>query len=108
MAESSYTLIRDTKSGEMARIDFKWKIEKRRIRHFSINLSILEEERSVDVYRVDTEHGFVHEHRLWKTKEPERLNMDYNKAFIEKKNEVLQNYERWILLFKNKQGENYG
>ena len=100
MSKKSYTLIRDTKSGDIARIDFTWELERSRITYFSINLSVLDEEKSVDVYRIDTEHGFVHEHKLWKTNERERLNMDYNDAFVKKKEEVIQNYGRWILLFR--------
>lgn len=89
-------------------MDFKWTTEKKKIVAFSINVSILEDENSTDVYRIDTSHGYMHEHRFWKSLKPEMIDMNYNRAFIEKKNEVIKNYARWIMLFKKARGEEYG
>ena len=99
MSEESYTLIRDIPSGDMVRLDFRWVAKKGRITDFSINVSVLEDEKSIDVYRIDTKHGYVHEHRFWRS-QVMKLDMDYNKAFAEKKKEVLENYQRWILALK--------
>src|SRR5438445_8854055 len=100
MGEESYTLIRDIPSGEVVRLDFKWATKKKIILDFSINVSMIEDENMIEIYRIDTNHGYLHEHRFWKTNKPTRLNIGYNQAFIEKKKEVLNNYKRWVLLFK--------
>jgi len=108
MKEKSYSLIRDTPHGDIVRIDFMWTMEKGDILNFSINLSILEEDNKTDVYRIDTTHGYLHEHRFWKSDKSEKLDIGYNKAFIEKKKGVLKSYRKWILLFKENRGENNG
>ncbi len=99
MSEESYTLVIDTSSGEVARLDFRWIADKGKIMDFSINVKLLEDEKSIDIYRIDTKHGYLHEHKFWRF-QVNKLHMDYNKAFIEKKAEVMENYERWILEFK--------
>jgi hypothetical protein len=100
MSKESYTLIRDIPTGEVIRLDFKWIKEKNMIVDFSINVSMLEDETKIDIYRIDTNHGYLHEHKFWKSNKPEKLDIDYTKAFMEKKNEVLDNYKKWVLLFK--------
>lgn len=100
MREESYTLIKDIPSGEVVRLDFKWIMEKSKVVDFSINVSIIEDDTMIEIYRVDTNHGYLHEHRFWKSNKPEQLNMGYNEAFVEKKKEVLNNYKKWVLLFK--------
>ncbi len=102
MPEESYTLIRDIEGGDVVRLDFRWVMSKNKITDFTINVSMIEGEDIVEVYRIDTKHGYVHEHRFWKQQRPKRLDVNYNKVFIEKKAEVLENYHRWILLFKQK------
>ncbi len=100
MPEESYTLVEDLQSGDTVRLDFRWVTKKGKITDFSINVSLLENENSIDVYRIDTKHGYIHEHRFWRPQKPTRLDMNYDKAFIEKKAEVMNSYERWILAFK--------
>ena len=83
------------------RIDFRWKIKKGKITYFAINLSLLEDHKRHDVYRVDTAHGHLHEQRFWQSPKPRKLGeTDYNTAFVIKKKEILENFERWIKLFK--------
>lgn len=98
--EFHITEINDLPSGDVVRLDFRWIIEKRRIKDFAINVSLLEDDKADDVFRVDTKHGYLHEQRFWRTPKPVALDMDYNTAFVEKKKEVLENYERWVKLFK--------
>jgi hypothetical protein len=100
MSEESYTLVRDVESGDIVRLDFRWDMSKERIVDFAINVSLIEGADIVEVYRIDTKHGYPHEHRFWTQQRSKRLDMNYNKLFIEKKAEVLENYHRWILLFK--------
>lgn len=100
MTEESYTLIRDIPTGDVIRLDFNWIKEKNVIVDFSINVSMLEEETKIDIYRIDTSHGYLHEHKFWKSNKPERLDIDYTKALIDKKKEVLDSYKKWVLLFK--------
>ena len=85
---------------DVARLDFRWVIKRGKIIDFAINVSLLEGENFIDVFRVDTKHGYLHEQRFWISPKPKGLNMDYNTAFVEKKKEVFENYERWIKLFK--------
>ncbi len=105
--EFHITEIKDLPEGDAARLDFRWVIKRRRIIDFAINISLLEGEKSIDVFRVDTKHEYLHEQRFWISPKPKPLNMDYNVAFVEKKKEVFKNYERWIKLFKEarKRGE---
>lgn len=86
-----------------ARIDFSWKMIKGKITFFAINVSLLEDDERHDVYRVDTSHGYLHEQKFWRSPKPKKLEeMDYNAAFIASKKEVLENFERWIALFKKR------
>ena len=102
------TTLKDIGGGETARIDIYWKSEKGRIMQFSINLCILKETENRDVYRIDTEHGSLHEHRFWGSEKPKKIEEDYTKAFREKRDEVLENYLEWCILFKINKGENDG
>jgi hypothetical protein len=100
MSEESYTLVRDIESGDIVRLDFRWKMSKNKMTDFTINVSLIEGEDIADVYRIDTKHGYAHEHRFWVQQKPRRLDVNYNKLFIEKKAEVFENYHKWVLLFK--------
>lgn len=105
--EFHITEIKDLPEGDVARLDFRWVIKRGKIIDFAINISLLEDEKSTDVYRVDTKHKYLHEQKFWISPKPKELDMDYNAAFVEKKKEVFENYERWIKLFKEarKRGE---
>lgn len=94
------TEIKDLPGGDVVRLDFRWVIEKGKIKDFAINVSLLKDDTSADVFRVDTKHGYLHEQRFWASPKFKALDMDYNTAFIEKKKEVFENYDRWIKLFK--------
>lgn len=95
--------IKEVLGGDVVRLDFRWKLEKGKIKEFAINLGLLEGEKSIDVFRADTAHGYLHEQRFWISPKPKSLELfdsDFNTAFIEKKREVFENYERWLRLFK--------
>ena len=99
--------IKDLQEGNVARLDFRWVIEKGKITDFAINISLLEDEKTVDIYRVDTKHGYLHEQKFWISPKPLPFNMNYNVAFVKKKKEVFENYERYVKNFKDakKRGE---
>lgn len=101
------TEIRELPNGDVARLDFRWVVKRRKIKEFAINLSLVEGGKSVDVFRVDTMHGYLHEQRFWISPRPEPLDLDYSTAFVEKKGEVFEKYVRWINLFRTarKKGE---
>ncbi|HUB92605.1 MAG TPA: hypothetical protein VL945_01450 [Candidatus Saccharimonadales bacterium] len=105
MSEESYVLIRGMGDGQSIRLDFKRTMQKGRIMDFSINLCLIEEERNTEIYRIDTEHGYIHEHKFWKSKEPTKINQGYNECFIQKEKEIMENYKRWTMLFKKKRME---
>lgn len=104
------TEIKDLPEGDVARLDFRWTMKRGKLIDFAINVTLLEGKKSTDVYRVDTKHGYLHEQRFWISPKPKPLDMDYGLAFVEKKKEVFEHYERWIKLFKEarKRGEIYG
>lgn len=88
-------------SGDVVRFDFRWMLEKGKITDFAINVALVEGERTEDVYRVDTKHGYLHEQRFWMSPKPKKLDLvNYNVAFKSKKEEVFENCEKWIKLFK--------
>lgn len=100
--EKHFTHIEDD-----ARVDFRFIIEKHRIVHFSINVSIITERRNnIDVYRVDTAHGCLHEQKFWISSKPKYLEKkqkeNYSTIFNQKRKEVLENYIRWVKLYKSK------
>lgn len=108
MEKEFYTIeIRDTPDGDVARLDFRWIISKGKIIDFAINVSILEDEKTIDVYRVDTKHGYLHEQKFWLSPKPLPIDMDNNAAFVKKKTEAFEKYGRWVKLFKEarKRGE---
>ena len=101
------TEFRELPSGDVVRFDFRWMLEKGKITDFAINVNLVEGEEATDVFRVDTRHGYLHEQRFWISPKPKPLNLKYNVAFVSKKKEVFENYEKWIKLFKEarKRGE---
>ncbi len=86
---------------ENARIDVIFDIEDGKVVHFSINLSWINE-KAHDVYRVDTFHGFLHEHKFWISDSKVKLDMDWHHAFNVKLKEVKKNYRKWVRLFQKK------
>jgi len=90
-------------SDNQARIDIRFKIEKGKILFFSINLSLLAENKVVDVYRCDTAHGYPHEQKFWRSFKPIKIKNgnDYKKIFHEKYDEVKKNYKKYIKWFKD-------
>lgn len=88
------------------RVDIRFITEKGTVLYFAINVSLCTAEGPVDVYRADTAHGYLHEQRFWLSPKPRRLDMpdmpDYNIAFVKLRDEVLENFERWVRLFEEK------
>ncbi len=91
------------------RIDFRFEIEDGRIRHFCINVCLIEKEGTEDVFRVDTAHKGLHVQKFWISNEPKYLENkrkdEYNPEFNYWKREVLENFENWVKLYKDKKGE---
>lgn len=99
--EKHFTHIEDD-----ARIDFRFEIEKGKIVHFSINISIMTDDGNIDVYRVDTAHQGLHEQKFWISPKPKYLEKErkdnYNDEFNRRKKEILENFGRWAKLYKRK------
>jgi len=57
-----------------------------------------------EVYRADTCHGFAHEQRFWQSGRKMMLDGSYTEIFMEKKKELLENYPRWVSLFRKSRG----
>jgi len=101
--QTHVTEIRELPTGDVVRIDFRFVAEKGKIKDFAINVALVKDEKTEDVYRVDTKHKYLHEQRFWISPEPKELDyVNYNVAFKDKKEEVLKNYEKWVKCFKAK------
>src|SRR3989344_2937581 len=104
MREKHFTEIKDD-----IRIDYRFIIEKGKIKHFSINVSILKENKSEDVFRVDTAHKGLHVQKFWISPKPKYLENkrkeNYNSEFNYWRKEVKENFERWAKIYiKKKEG----
>ena len=94
---------------ENIRIDIRFKREKKEIKDFAINVSLMNEDLAEDVYRVDTKHGHLHEQKFWVSEKPMDLESDYSsytKAFLVKKEEVRNNYKKWVKNYENAKRKN--
>ena len=101
-----FTEIRETESGDVVRLDFRFEVRKGRMTDFAINVAVLDGEKSADVYRVDTKHRLLHEQRFWVSPELRKLDYaDYGAAFVAKKDEVYRNYKKWVKNFRAAQGK---
>ena len=49
------------------RIDISITTDKGRVKTFSVNLSVLVDDKRIDVVRWDTSHGYLHKHEFWRT-----------------------------------------
>lgn len=93
------------------RVDFRLITEKGKVLYFAINVSLCTD-KPIDIYRADTAHGYLHEQRFWLSPKPRKLDLpNYNVAFVKLRNEVLENFPQWVMLFeekKKKKGEKNG
>lgn len=102
MYEEKYSLIEDAKGGGIVRVDVRWKALNGIIMDFSINISLMETDKISEVYRIDTKHGHLHEHRFWRAEDPVKLEGDFNTVFIQKKDEAIGNCIEWAWLLKKR------
>jgi hypothetical protein len=102
MYEERYSLIQDAKGGGVVRVDVRWKALKGIIMDFSINVSLMEAGKAFEVYRIDTKHGHLHEHKFWRSKGSVRLEGDYNAVFVQKKDDAIGNCIEWAWLLKRR------
>ncbi len=89
-------------------IDARFKTVQGRIESFAIQLSYEEAGHWVEIYRADTDHGFLHEHRFWESDERIRLEEsfeDYNQAFNALFQYIRENAQEWI---EKKRRKKYG
>lgn len=93
-------------NGTDGRIDWRMLIRKGRVVHFAINVSILDEEKCRDVFRIDTAHRGLHVQKFWISPKPSYMEAkrkdDYTADFREWKREVFENAKRWCRLWEEK------
>ncbi|MFH1369782.1 MAG: hypothetical protein ABII09_00605 [Planctomycetota bacterium] len=100
-SETHFRDVLDGPSGETVQVDYRIATDRGRIIDFAINVTLLENGRRVDVYRVDTKHGHLHEQRFWMSPKPVRLDYgDYETAFAAKRTEVMEKCARWARLLR--------
>ena len=86
-------------------LDVVIQIEKKRIIKFALNYRARIKEKWEQIYRVDNFHGFLHEHRFWRSEKPIPLDETHglNEMFIKYHNEVLENHEKYKKYFREKE-----
>lgn len=91
------------------RIDLRFRIDRRshEVVYFSINVGLMDGDEVVEVYRVDTAHGHLHEQRFWLSPLPIPLSegrfSGLTQAFAYYRRLVNESYSRWVVLFELKQ-----
>ncbi|MBI5036655.1 hypothetical protein HZC09_04915 [Candidatus Micrarchaeota archaeon] len=91
--EKKFTIWRDN-----ARIDVRFSVQKGKIEEFAINVSYEKDGEVIEVYRADTEHGFLHEH-IFGEKRKVRLEEsfgDYNAAFEALYEYAKKHADEWV------------
>jgi len=91
------------------RIDTRMIIDRKIIRHFAINVAIIQENGDTeDVFRVDTAHKGLHKMRFWISAEPEYIEKtrkeNYTNDFNEWAKIVDENFASWAKTYKRKKG----
>lgn len=94
---------------EDKRIDIRFMLERGTIKHFAINVAILTDDKTEDVFRVDTAHKGLHVMKFWISPKPKYLEEErkdnYNSEFSRWKKEVIESCVRWVELYKKAKGE---
>lgn len=85
-------------------VDITLITERGSIRHFVINLRIVVNDKSYEVYRADTAHGLLHEQKFWRSPKPIRLEGDYTEVFNDKRKYVEKNYKKMVRWYKEAYG----
>ena len=98
------TEIKDMPEGDIVRLDFRWVMEKGKVTDFAINVSLLDDEKLVDVFRVDTKHGYLHEQRFWINPEPIKMpkSLPLQYIFNFYLEQIKENFERYKQYYLNK------
>jgi len=88
------------------RTDFRFIMDKGKVKYFCINVSLLKGTERKNVFRVDTAHKGLHFQKFWISNEPKYLENkrkdDYKSDFVQWKREVKENYRRWVENFRKK------
>ena len=91
------------------RIDTRIILDRKIIKHFAINVSIIRENGDTeDIFRVDTAHKGLHKMRFWISTEPEYMEKirkeDYANDFNEWAKTVDESFITWVKTYKQKKG----
>ncbi len=85
-------------------LDVTLYIDKKRILKFALNYRCVLGNKWHQIYRVDNFHGFLHEQRFWRTKEPIPLKVMEEKFSNDK---IVEDYTEIIILNFQKYKEYY-
>lgn len=81
------------------RIDLSLTTERGVATGFSANLSVLKDDKRIDMVRWDTSHGFLHKHEFWRThrciKTRRYEGIPLHVVFEEVKKDLIENRERY-------------
>jgi len=85
-------------------LDITLEIKKKQIVKFALNYRALINNKWEQIYRVDNFHGFLHEQRFWRTKEPIPVEENLPNNIIVNKyvDYIIENFQKFKEYFKKK------
>jgi hypothetical protein len=85
-------------------LDITLEIKKKQIKKFALNYRALIKNKWEQIYRVDNFHGFLHEQRFWRTKEPIPIEDSLPNSIIINKyvDYIIENFQKFKEYFKRK------
>jgi hypothetical protein len=94
--------VRDIEGGRTVNID-GWLVKHEgAVESFGINVCLVEGERKEEIYRIDTSHGYAHEHMFWRDRRPIAIESDdFGTLLAQKIDYILNNFEKWARYFRN-------
>ncbi len=96
----------DPELGIEGRIDVWFKISKGNVIGFAVNLSYPKGEKSYNVYRYDTSHGYAHREKLWEKGNGEEKirGKEYSDILNQAIDDIKENWRRYIQYYKRAKG----
>jgi len=90
-------------------IDEMIEIDKKEIIRFVLNYRACIEKKWEQIYRVDNFHGFLHEHKFWRSPEPIPINVEEKSPLVyivEKyKDQIVKNFRKYKFYFEQSKKE---
>lgn len=105
--EIRYTIMfDDPELGIEGRMDVRLEHLKGKVIGFAVNLSYPKGDKSYNVYRYDTSHGYAHREKLWKKENGEEKikGKEYGDILNQAIDDIKKNWRRYIQYYKRAKG----